>query len=330
MQTINVDEKKLISSLEEARHVLDVEAESILNLKETIGQEFLQVMDRIVTSQGRVVFIGVGKSGIIGKKISATFSSTGTPSFFVHGGEALHGDLGMVTEKDVVISISNSGESEEIIRLLPAIKRIGAVLIAMTGNRESTLACFADLILYSGVEEEACPHGLAPTASTTATLALGDALAVTLSSLKGFTPEDFALYHPGGSLGRRLLTRVRDVLEIRKQNPVVTLNTTIKEALFIMTDTKMGSTAVVDEDGNFIGIITDGDIRRLLEKSVDFLNKPASGVMTSNPTSIGPNRLATEALKIMEEREISDLPVIDNDKPIGMVNFQDLLRAKIL
>ena len=316
--------------LQEADRVLEIEADSIKNLKKTIGQEFANLVELIINNSGRVVFIGVGKSGLIAKKMAATFSSTGTYSFFIHAGEALHGDLGMITKDDIVIAISNSGETDEVLKLIPAIKRIGASLVAMTGNLDSSLVQYADLVIFSGVKEEACPHDLAPTASTTATLALGDALAITLSTLQGFTPEDFALYHPGGSLGRRLLTSVKDVLKVRQENPIVDNNKTVKEALFTMTSSKMGSASIVDKEGHLVGIITDGDIRRLLEKSVDFIERPVKEFMTRKPTTITINKLAVEALKLMEDKEINDLPVIEDDKPIGMLNFQDLLRAKVM
>ncbi|MFW6035946.1 MAG: KpsF/GutQ family sugar-phosphate isomerase [Halothermotrichaceae bacterium] len=315
--------------IQEARRVLDVEAESILALKKSIDDSFLSVVKLISEDKRRVIFSGIGKSGIIGRKMAATFSSTGTPAFFVHSAEALHGDLGMITEDDVFIAISNSGETEEVLRLIPSVRRIGSSIVAFTGNKESSLARYADITVCAIVEEEACPLGLAPTASTTAIMALGDAMALTLSSLKGFTVEDFAILHPGGSLGRKLLTKVKDVLEIRRENPVVTQETSVKEALFTMTSSKMGSTSIVDEDGYLIGIITDGDIRRLLERSKDFMDKSVSEVMTKNPNRIGPEKLATEALNLMEKKEISDLPVVVDNKPTGMLNFQDLLRARI-
>lgn len=324
-----VDQRQVEHISAEAREVLAVEAKSILKLQEAIDDEFVRLVKLILKSQGRIILIGVGKSGLIARKIAATLSSTGSPSFFVHAGEASHGDLGMITEEDIVIAISNSGETEEVLALLSSIKRIGAHLVALTGQRDSTLAKYSDIVIFSGVEEEACPHGLAPTASTTAAMALGDALAIALSSLRGFTPEDFALYHPGGNLGRRLLTRVKDVLEIRGQNPVVGSNTTVKETLFTMTDSKMGSASVVDQGGLLIGIITDGDIRRHLEKSSSFLERPVAEVMTSNPTTISGDKLASEALRVMEEKEINDLPVVEEGRPVGMLNFQDLLRAKI-
>ena len=319
----------LENSLDDAKDVLKIEAEAVLALKNSINKKFEEAVKLILASEGRVVFTGMGKSGLIAQKLAATFSSTGTPAFFVHAGEAMHGDLGMITFDDIVIAISNSGETEEVVGLLPAIRRIGSKMISLTGDKNSTLAEYSDVCLFAGVEEEACPHGLAPTASTTATLALGDALAIALSNLKGFTPEDFALFHPGGSLGRKLLTKVKDVLEIRNENPVVNMDTPVKEALFTMTESKMGSTSVVNEDGKLVGIITDGDIRRLLEKSLDFIDKPVKKYMTENPTSIEKDKLAAEALNIMENKEINDLPAVKNDKPVGMLNFQDLLRAKV-
>lgn len=324
-----VDQGQIERVSAEARKVLAVEAKSILKLQEAIDEEFVRLVKLILKSQRRIILIGIGKSGLIARKIAATLSSTGSPSFFVHAGEASHGDLGMITEEDIVIAVSNSGETEEVLALLSSIKRIGAHLVALTGQRDSTLANYSDIVIFSGVEEEACPNGLAPTASTTAAMALGDALAIALSSLRGFTPEDFALYHPGGNLGRELLTRVKDVLEIRGQNPVVDSTTTVKETLFTMTDSKMGSASVVDQRGLLIGIITDGDIRRHLEKSSSFLEKPVAEVMTSSPTTISGDKLASEALRVMEEKEINDLPVVKGGRPVGMLNFQDLLRAKI-
>lgn len=316
-------------SLNKAREALNIEAESVLKLKKSINGNFKKIIQIILHSEGRVVFIGMGKSGLIAKKLAATFSSLGTPAFFVHAGEALHGDLGMITEDDVVIAVSNSGETEEVLDMLPSLTRIGAKVVAFTGNSKSTLGKYADICLYTGVEEEACVIDLAPTASTTATMALGDALAVALSTIYGFTPEDYAVFHPGGSLGRKLLTTVADVLEIRNQNPEVEMNSTVREALFTMTESKMGSTSVVDRKGKLVGIITDGDIRRLLEKSSDFINQPVKKYMTENPVTITKDKLAAQALKIMEDKEINDLPVVEKEKPLGMLNFQDLLRARV-
>jgi len=327
--TKNNRENKLKAGLEGAKNALQIEADAVLKLKEELDGSFKKAMELIIDSEGRVVFTGVGKTGLVAKKLAATFSSTGTSAFFVHAGEALHGDLGMIRAGDVVIAVSNSGETDEVISLLPSLRRIGVTLITLTGNSESTLAEHADLILEADVITEACPHNLAPTASTTAALALGDALAIALSSYYGFTPEDFALYHPGGSLGRKLLTKVKDVIKIREQNPVVKIETTVREALFKMTKSRMGSTSIVDQEGKLRGIITDGDIRRLLEKSADFIDRPVKDYMTVDPISIAPDRLAAEALQIMEAKEINDLPVVEAGKPVAMLNFQDLLRAKV-
>lgn len=321
-------EYKLKSGLKEAKKALQIEADAVLKLKKELDGSFKKVMELIIDSKGRVVFVGVGKTGLVAKKLAATFSSTGTSAFFVHAGEALHGDLGMIREGDVVIVVSNSGETDEVISLLPSLRRIGVTLIALTGNNNSTLADQADLVLLADVITEACPHNLAPTASTTAALALGDALSIALSSYYGFTPEDFALYHPGGSLGRKLLTKVKDVVKIREQNPVVNINKSVREALFLMTESHMGATSIVDNEGLFKGIITDGDIRRLLEKSIDFIDKPVKEFMTKDPVTVGPDKLAAEALNIMENKEVNVLPVIEKNKPIATINLQDVLRIK--
>lgn len=316
---------------EQALEVLKIEAASILNLKRSVDENFIEAVKEILECNGRIIMTGMGKSGFIAKKLAATLSSTGTPSFFLHPAEAIHGDLGMVTQEDIVIALSNSGETEEIVKILPVIKRIGAKIIAMTGGVSSTLADNADYILDTGVEEEACPLNLAPTASTTATLALGDALAISLLKVRDFQPEDFALYHPGGSLGKRLLLTVNDVLHIRERNPIVEVDATLKEALFTMTSLRMGAANIIDNDGKLVGIITDGDIRRNLRDSLDLLDKKAKELMSKNPSTITPDKLAAEALKIMQEKEISDLPVVDNNnKPLGLVNFQDLLKAGVL
>ncbi|SDC09311.1 MULTISPECIES: KpsF/GutQ family sugar-phosphate isomerase [unclassified Candidatus Frackibacter] len=313
-----------------ARRVLDIEAEAITNLRDSINGTFAELVEVILACSGRVIMTGMGKSGLIAKKLAATLSSTGTPSFFLHPGEAIHGDLGMVTEKDIVIALSNSGETKEVIQILPIIKRIGAEIIALTGGVDSTLAENADYFLDTSVEREACPLDLAPTASTTATLALGDALAVSLLEARGFQPEDFALYHPGGSLGKKLLLKVEDVMHVRERNPLVEQDKPLKEALFTMTSTQMGAANIIDENGKLIGIITDGDVRRQLEESSDPLRLPTKEVMTAAPTTITADKLAVEAVKIMQDKEISDLPVVDKDhKPLGMVNFQDLLKAGV-
>ena len=314
-----------------AKKALSIEAEAINNLKDSLNGDYCAIIKAILNCDGRVVMTGMGKSGLIARKLAATFASTGTSAFFLHPGEAIHGDLGMITEDDLVFAISNSGETEEVIRILPAIKRIGAEIIAITGNLDSTLAKNSNYVISSSVEQEACPHDLAPTASTTAALALGDSVAVTLLELRDFKPEDFALYHPGGKLGKQLLLTVEDVLKIREQNPVVSQDASLKESLFAMTSSGMGAVSVVDESKKLVGVITDGDIRRQLEDSVDVLKMTAQEVMTLNPTVIAQDKLAAEALKIMQEKEIKDLPIVDSEnKPVGLINFQDLLEAGVV
>ncbi|MBM7622933.1 KpsF/GutQ family sugar-phosphate isomerase [Sporohalobacter salinus] len=314
----------------QAQRVLDIEKKAIEDLSDSINGTFVELVELILNCSGRVVMTGMGKSGLIAKKLAATFSSTGTPSFFLHPGEAVHGDLGMVTAKDIVIALSNSGETTEVIQIMPVIKRIGAKIVALTGNVDSTLADNADYFLDTSVEQEACPLDLAPTASTTATLALGDALAISLLEARGFEPEDFALYHPGGSLGKRLLLKVEDVMHVRERNPIVTEDKPLKETLFTMTSTQMGAANIVDKAGKLVGVITDGDVRRKLEKSPDLLQLPAKEVMTVDPVTITADKLAVEAVKIMQDKEINDLPVVNETKePIGMVNFQDLLKAGV-
>ncbi|MBF8437446.1 KpsF/GutQ family sugar-phosphate isomerase [Halanaerobiaceae bacterium Z-7014] len=327
----NIDPNKIKQALNQARQVLINEATAVKNLAEEIDGNFSEFLSGIYLSEGRIILTGVGKSGLIARKIAATFSSTGTPAYFVHAGEALHGDLGMVTGEDIIITISNSGETEEIIKLIPSIKRIGARLYLITSNLDSTLANQADSVISTGVTGEACHLDLAPTTSTTASLALGDALAVSLAGLNGLTEEDFALYHPAGSLGRKLLTTVADVLKIRDQNPKIKAEASVQQALFTMTESRMGSTAVINQAGRLIGIVTDGDIRRAVKsQNKDLLNARVSEIMTADPETIGEEKLAAEALKLMEQKEINHLPIIDdNGSPLGMVNFQDLLRAKV-
>lgn len=316
---------------EQAKEVLEIEAEAIKNLGNSINGEFVEVVHEILSCSGRLITTGMGKSGFIAKKLAATFSSIGTSSFFLHPAEAIHGDLGMVTEEDIVLAISNSGETEEIIDILPVIKRLGAQIVGITGNLDSTLADTADYNLEAAVEEEACPLDLAPTASTTAALALGDALAMTLVEAKGFKSEDFAFYHPGGSLGKKLLLTVDDVLHVRERNPVVQQTATLQETLFEMTSTRMGAANIVAESGELVGIITDGDIRRLLENEAVLLTQQVQEVMTADPASITPDKLAAEALRVMQDKEINDLPVVNQEgQPLGLVNFQDLLQAGII
>lgn len=320
--------------IEQARQVLAVEAAAIEALIPRINGQFTAAVERILACRGRVIVTGMGKSGLIGKKIAATLASTGTPSFFLHPAEGIHGDLGMVTGDDIVLAISNSGETGEVISILPALQRIGAQLIAMTGREQSTLARVADIFLDVAVEKEACPLGLAPTASTTATLALGDALAVALLSCRKFTPEDFALFHPGGTLGRKLLLTVENVMHSGADNPVIAVEKTVKEALFVMTAKGLGATSVVAEDGRLLGIITDGDIRRGLEKGHDFLDEPVDAIMTRTPRTITKDKLAAQALRIMERnkpRPITVLPVVDEQfHAIGIIHLTDLLRQGVV
>ncbi len=319
------------AAMSRARQVLQQEARAVSKLSQAIDGSFRQAVESILASEGRMQLTGVGKSGLIARKIAATLSSTGTPAYFIHAGEALHGDLGMVTEEDIVLAISNSGETEELLQIVPAVKRIGADLFVLTSCPQSTLGDRADLVLTNEVEEEACHLDLAPTSSTTAALALGDALAMALAYVRGLDSSDFALYHPGGSLGRKLLTTVQEVMEIREQNPCVTADESLQQALFVMTDSRMGSTSVINENDKLVGIITDGDVRRALRgDDQDLLNANVKTVMTSSPLSVFPDMLAAEALKLMENKEINHLPVVNsNNSPVGMVNFQDLLRAKV-
>lgn len=320
--------------IEQAREVLRVEAEAISMLIPRIGDQFIEAVEMILSCEGRVVVTGMGKSGLIGQKIAATLASTGTPAFFLHPAEGIHGDLGMVTPRDIVLALSNSGETDEIINILPALKRMGAKIIALAGREQSTLANNADVFLDVAVEKEACPLGLAPTASTTAALALGDALAVALLAERKFTPEEFALFHPGGSLGRKLLLTVEKVMHSGEDNPVIDRCKTLQEALFVITSKGLGATNVIDESGKLVGIITDGDIRRSLEKGFDVLNQPLTETMTSTPKTITAEKLAAQALQIMESnkpRPITVLPVVDAEqKSLGMVHLTDLLKAGVV
>lgn len=319
---------------ESAIETLEIEAEAVQKLKSRIDDEFEAAVQCILNCTARVVVTGMGKSGHIGRKIAATLASTGTPSFFMHPAEAFHGDLGMVTENDVVIAISNSGESSEIVNILPIIRRIGAKIIAMSGRRESQLGKNSDYFIDIGVEKEACPLGLAPTASTTATLAMGDAMAVALMSVRNFTSQDFALFHPGGALGRRLLLKVSNVMHTGEDNPIVRQDKTAKDALFIMTDKGLGAASVVDENGRFVGLITDGIIRRALAKDYKFLDEAVRNIMFDKPLTIGKDELAAAALSVMEKhkpRPVTVLPVIDADRnPVGIVHLTDLLRQGVV
>jgi arabinose-5-phosphate isomerase len=319
-----------------ARDTLDIEARALLSLRERLAapplsSAFAQAVQCILRSGGRVVVSGMGKSGHVGRKIAATFASTGTPAYFVHPAEASHGDLGMVTRDDVFLALSNSGETEELTRIVPQVKRLGATLISMAGRTDSTLARHADILLDCAVEQEACPLNLAPTASTTAQLALGDALAVALLDARGFGPEDFARTHPGGSLGRKLLTHVRDVMRSAEAVPSVTEEAPFTAALMEITRKGLGMTAVVDARGVLAGIITDGDLRRLIEKGANLNTLQAQQAMHPQPHTIGPDALAVEAVQLMEQYRINQLLVADaQGKPVGALNMHDLFAAKVI
>jgi len=318
-----------------ARETLQIEADAILALKDRItssqNDDFAKAISLLLHCSGRVVVSGIGKSGHIARKIAATLASTGTPALFVHPAEAAHGDLGMVTENDAFVAISNSGETAELMSIVPIIKRMGAKLIAMTGNPQSGLAQLANVHLNVQVDKEACPLNLAPTASTTATLALGDALAVALLDARGFREEDFARSHPGGALGRRLLTHVRDVMRIGDAIPAVTSNTSLSSALLEITKKGIAMTAVVDETFHVIGVFTDGDLRRLIEDTQDFSKLSIAEVMHANPRTISPDQLAVDAVHIMEQFRINQLLVADiSGKLVGALHIHDLTRAKVI
>jgi arabinose-5-phosphate isomerase len=318
--------------LARARDVLEIEAQAVQRLVGRLGEAFVAAHDIILAAKGRVVVTGMGKSGHVGGKIASTLASTGTPAFFMHPGEASHGDLGMIVADDVVVAISNSGESDEILRILPLIKRRGAKVVAVTGRPQSTLAREADVHLDAGVEKEACPMNLAPTASTTAVLALGDALAVALLESRGFGSDDYALAHPGGALGRKLLLHVADVMHSGDRLPRVPAGATLKEAILEMSQKGLGMTAIVDAEGRLAGLFTDGDLRRTLEKHDDIRALKIADVMTRNPRTIGPGRLAAEAAQIMQAHHVSGrLLVVDEaGRLVGALHVDDLLRAGVI
>lgn len=323
--------QKADHGLDLARKVLQIEAREVQALALRLDSSFERAVALILQCHGRVVVSGMGKSGHIGRKIAATLASTGTPAFFVHPAEASHGDLGMIARGDVVLAISYSGESLELLTIVPLLKRMGAKLISITGNADSTLAREADVHLEASVSEEACSLGLAPTASTTAALALGDALAVTLLDARGFNEEDFALSHPGGSLGRRLLVHVSDIMRSGQAVPFVKQQDTLAAALLEMTRGSMGMTAIVDDEHRPVGIFTDGDLRRVLEQGVSIPGTGIAQAMHPNPRTITPNRLAVEAVELMEARKINQLLVVDeNGRLTGALNMHDLLRAKVI
>ena len=319
--------------LKRAADVLRIEADGITSIVGRLDENFVRAVEVLAHCSGKVVVTGMGKSGLICRKISATLASTGTPSFFLHSADALHGDVGMIMKDDVILAVSNSGETDEILKILPHFKFLELKLVVMTGNTDSTLAKAADVVLDVGVKEEACPLGLAPTASTTAALATGDALAIVLLEHKGFKEEDFALRHPGGILGRRLLLRVEDLMHRDRELPVIRSDTAIKEALFEITDKRLGVTGVIDQQEKLVGIITDGDVRRGLQThGTEIFSKTAQQVMTAAPRTISKDALASEALARMEQnrpRPITSLFVLDvaSEKPIGIVHLHDIFKA---
>ncbi|SRR5690554_25466 len=313
-----------------AQRTIDIEIAAITNLKQQIDDNFDKACELMLACKGRVIVTGMGKSGHIGTKIAATFASTGTPSFFVHPAEASHGDLGMITPDDVVIALSNSGSTSEVLTIVPLIKRKGAKLISITGNPDSPLAQHSEAHLDASVTREACPHDLAPTSSTTVTLVLGDALAVALLEARGFTAEDFAFSHPGGALGRKLLLRVADIMSQGDEVPRVHSSVLIKDALLEMSEKGLGMTTIIDDDGELEGVFTDGDLRRYLDRADDIKNTPVARIMTRNTKSIPPDILAAEALNIMEKNRITSLVVTDYSKrPIGIIHMHHILKAGV-
>lgn len=313
-----------------AKDVLDIEAKAILRLKNNIGDDFDKAIDILYNCKGRVIVTGMGKSGLIGKKIAATMSSTGTPTYFLHPAESTHGDSGVITRNDVIIAISNSGETQELLNLLPLIKRFGCEMIGMTGNLNSTLAKTSEVTLDISVEREACPLGKAPTASTTATLAMGDALAVCLMEKKGFTKEDFLMYHPSGKLGKGLTYKVRDLMITGDKMPVVSDDETFTDVINTISEYKLGMAMVVDSDRKLSGVLTDGDIRRTVIKYHDISKLRIKDVMTSNPKRITSDAYAASALNLMEKFSITALAVVDeNNVPVGVIHVHDLLRAGV-
>ena len=317
--------------LQQAKAVFEIEQAGLSSLQQNLGDDFIAAIKTIIACHGHVVVIGMGKSGHIGNKISATLASTGTPAFFVHPGEASHGDLGMITSGDVVLAISNSGETEEVLTILPLIKRMGAHLISLTGKPQSTLAKNSDVHLDVSVNEEACPLGLAPTASTTATLVMGDALAVTLLELRGFTKEDFARSHPAGSLGKKLLVGIQDIMRTGSDVPQVDETASFSEALLEMNSKGLGMTAVTRNGHDVVGVFTDGDLRRTLNQFDPFKQKPIGELATLNPIMIEQRKMAVEAAQIMETHNIHSLLVVNQDNQlVGALNIHDLLRAGVV
>lgn len=320
-----------INCIKRAKEVLEIEAQAIKALKARVGKNFEKALGLILKTKGRIVVSGMGKTGIIAQKFSATLASTGTPSLFLHTAEAIHGDLGKVTSDDAVIIISNSGTTDEMKQLLPILKKIGCNIIALTGNIKSILAKYSDVVLDVSVKKEACPLGLAPTASTTATLAMTDALAVCLLECKGFKEKDFAFFHPGGALGRRLLLKVDDIMRTGMANPIVHEDNKVSQVLLKITQARAGSATVVDKEGKLKGIFTDGDLRRHLEIDVNLPKRKIKEVMTRNPAVVNKEMLAAEAMHILQQKKIDEIPVVDEKfRPVGLLDVQDLLKAGLV
>ncbi|MCD6452624.1 MAG: KpsF/GutQ family sugar-phosphate isomerase [Acidobacteria bacterium] len=316
--------------LAEAKRIFRLEGEALRKVGDKLDENFVKAVELLLNCKGRIIITGMGKSGLIGKKIASTFSSTGTPAFFLNAAEAKHGDLGIVTSDDLVIAISYSGTTEEVVSLLPYFKRFGVKVIAITGKLDSPLAKSADVTLDVGVEKEACPLGIVPTSSATATLVMGDALASALLRRRNFKREDFAILHPGGTLGKKLLLRVRDLMHSGYEHPMVNHQVTLKEAIFEMTSKGLGITSVIDDEGKLVGVVTDGDLRRILEKKTEVLELPVSQVMTKNPKTIKEETLAAEALRVMEDFSITALIVVDKENhPYATIHLHDILKAGI-
>ena len=324
-----IDEEKILSR---GRATVLQEAENIKNLSDSLGEEFVKAVKLILECSGKVVLTGMGKSGLVAKKISATLASTGTPSFYLHPADGIHGDMGMVSRNDIVIALSNSGESSEIVNILPTIKLIGCTLIGMVGREKSTLGSYSDYLLLTKITEEACPLGLAPTTSTTCQLVMGDALALAVMEQRHFTANQYAVFHPGGALGRKLLMRVRDVMRKDDFIALVKEDTLIRDVLFSITKANAGAAFVTDSQGKLLGIITDGDVRRSLLKDEKTLNKKAEEIMNTSPTTITEDKLATEALRCMDngQKKMGEIPVVKDGKPVGMICLKDIYAAGIM
>jgi arabinose-5-phosphate isomerase len=314
-----------------AKEVLDIEVDGMINLKKSLNKDFLNAISILSSCKGKIVVVGMGKAGIVGQKFSATLSSTGSSSFWLHAAEAVHGDLGRIEENDAVVILSYSGETEEVRNLIPFIRQIGAKIIAITGKLHSNLARYADSVVQVTIDKEACPLGLAPTTSTTAMLVICDAISVILQKIKGFKEKDFAFFHPRGSLGRKLLLKVKDIMRRGKFNPAVSEDTFVKDVLLRITSSHAGAASVVDREGKLVGIFTDGDLRRNLERHRNLLKKKVKEVMTKNPVVVNDEDLASQALKVLETKKIDEVPVVDREhRPVGMLDVQDLIAAGII